>query len=497
MISRSKRQKLFPWYYQLSHKTRQRLTGVFVISLAIHCLVLLSLSGVVVFRHFKQPPVQFTTPPPPKERIEPRKLEFKVKVAEQQKKSGRPSATPRLTAQSIGAISLPEVKTHLKPVPTKAVSSLASFGIGGIGGGLGGGTGAGGLGLGVSQVNFFGVTERGERIAFLVDCSLSMLEDLKGGVRGYEAVKAELVKYVNRLSEGTFFNIIMFASDVDLFKPKMTLANASVKGEVEKWVAPYNKDYGRLGNLYGNWRPGINKADFFAGGRMATGGSTRMDLALAAAFDQGADTIFILSDGAPSVGKILVGKERVKYDKMVANWSKTHPPPPPPSAAEIKAWERASAAWSAQVAAEAASRTSRGLPPKIVENGGGGPPGLGWGWSGPPGMGSWSTPEIFDHIKDLREDLYNDLKKKPPRIHCVSYLADASGEQFLRDLAIKNHGRFRKIKPLVRPINEAHRQPKPIIRMGASPNTASSEARPITRMGQSIKPLPKPNDKAK
>ena len=460
MITRARRQKLFPWYYQLSHKTRQRLTGVFVLSLAIHCLVLLSLSGVVVFKYFKRPPAQFATPPPPKDRIEPRKLEYKVKVSEQQKKSGRPSATPRLTAQSLGAISLPEVKTVLKPVPTKSMSSLASFGLGGIGGGLGGGTGAGGLGLGVSQVNFFGINDRGERIAFLVDCSLSMLEDPKGGVRGYEAVKGELVKYVNRLSEGTFFNIIMFGSDVDLFKPKMTLANAAVKGEVENWVKPYNKDYGRLGNLYNNWRPNPNAGDYYAGGTMATGGSTRMDLALAAAFDQGADTIFILTDGAPMVGRILIGKEREKYDKMVADWYKNQREP---SAAELKQAAQAQAAWNAQIEAETANRAKRGLPPKIVENAGS--PG---GRPGPPSMGYWTMSEIADHIKELREDLYNDKKRKPPRIHCVSYLADPGAESFLRELSSNNHGRFRKIKPLVKPINTAGRVAKPIIRMGDS-----------------------------
>src|ERR1051325_4476545 len=176
-VNRRTRQKLFPWYYRLSPTAQKRLTGVFFLSLAIHCALLMSVSSVVVFHYFKRPPAQFKTPPPPSERIEPRKLEYKVRVEEQQKKSGRPIVTPRLTAQSIGSISLPEVKTELKPTPNKAISSLTSFGGSGIGDGLGGGTGSGGLGLGVSMVNFFGITDRGERIALLVDVSLSMLED--------------------------------------------------------------------------------------------------------------------------------------------------------------------------------------------------------------------------------------------------------------------------------------------------------------------------------
>jgi hypothetical protein len=351
---------------------------------------------------------------------------------------------------------LPEVKTELKPIATKAVSSLTSFGGSGFGEGLGGGTGAGGLGLGVSQVNFFGITDRGERIAFLVDCSLSMLEDPKGGIPGYEAVKAELVKYVNRLSEGTFFNVIMFATDVDVFQPKMTLANAGAKEDLEKWIKPYNKDWknNRLGNLYNNWRRFQDHAgDYYAGGLPASGGSTRMDLALAAAFDMGADTIFILSDGLPVVGKILTGKEKERYDKMIEEWYKTHKKQienwKGPTEKEQKAIQKAQEQWQAQIQAENDARAKKGLPPKIFEGGRGGP---GWGPPPPPGPGSWTAEEIMDHLEKLQKEMYLDKKRKPPRIHCVGYLADPAAEQFLRNLASSNHGRFRKIKPLVKPI---------------------------------------------
>lgn len=448
-MNRATRQKLFPWYYSMSRRTRQRLTGVFVISLAIHCVFLAGMGGVVVFRYFKRPPAHFKSPPPPAERIEPRKLEYKVRVEEQQKKSGRPVVTPRLTAQSVGAISLPEVKTELKPTPNKALSSLTSFGGSGIGEGLGGGTGSGGLGLGVSQVNFFGITDRGERIAFLVDVSLSMLEDEKGGIPGYEAVKTELAKMVNKLSDGTFFNVIMFGNDVDIFRPKMILASPDIKEELGKWLKPYNMDWknGRLGNLYNNWRPFTqHQGDYYAGGIMAAGGSTRLDLALAAAFEQGADTIFILTDGVPVVGKLLQGKEKEDYDKQVEIWRKTHREHEP-TQAEKKQQERAKEAWLKQIEKENADRAKRGLPPKITEAGrswGGGP--------GPPGMGSWTTAEILDHLKKLQKDVYESQKRKPPRIHCVGYQTDAGPEQFLKELAYDNHGRFRRMKALVKPI---------------------------------------------
>ncbi len=46
---------------------------------------------------------------------------------------------------------------------------------------LGSGTGSGGLGLGTSTVSFFGIQAAGERIAFIIDLSRSMVEDDKGG----------------------------------------------------------------------------------------------------------------------------------------------------------------------------------------------------------------------------------------------------------------------------------------------------------------------------
>jgi hypothetical protein len=343
------------------------------------------------------------------------------------------------------------VKTELKPTPNKAVSSLSSFGGTGIGDGLGGGTGSGGLGLGVSQVNFFGITDRGERIAFLVDVSLSMLEDEKGGIPGYEAVKNELAKMVGRLSDGTFFNVIMFGNDVDIFRPKMILASPDIKEELEKWIKPYNVDWknGKLGNLYNNWRPFQNhQGDYYAGGTMAAGGSTRLDLALAAAFEQGADTIFILTDGVPVIGKLLQGKEKEDYDKQVEAWRKSHKERELTSI-EKKQQEKAVEAWKKQMAKEDADRAKHGLAPKITEAGRGGP---GGGGPSPPGAGSWTTAEILDHLKKLQKDVYESQKRKPPRIHCVGYQTDTGAEQFLKELAYNNHGRFRRVKALVKPI---------------------------------------------
>jgi len=451
--------RLSPWLLGeipfLTHARRKLVRRVFIGSIIFHVIFLLLGGSVVVYRHYFQREAQFTAPPPIK-RIEPRKLEYKVRVEEQQKKSGRPLIQPRLSAERISEISLPDLKVEVEPVKQKlAMTTLKSFGGAGIGSGLGSGQGAGGLGLGVSVVNFFGITDKGERIAFLVDCSLSMAEDQRGGLGGYAAVKNELVKMVQKLSEGTFFNVYMFADDVDVFQPKLHLASPDKKEDLGKWIDPYNKwtegmrvEKLRTGNLYRNWRPYFDHpGDYYAGGIAAAGGSTRLDLALAAAFEQGADTIFILTDGVPVIAKLLTGKEKEQYDKMVEEWHKSHKPRKL-TKAEEKQLERAQAALQKQIEKEAADRAKRGLPPKIQEQGhrgvGGGP--------SPPGAGSWSGDEILKHIDLLEKQYYKDKKKKPPRIHCVGYQTDPGAEQFLKDLAYSHHGRFRRIKALVRPI---------------------------------------------
>jgi hypothetical protein len=89
------------------------------------------------------------------------------------------------------------------------------------------------------------------------------------------------------------------------------------------------------------------------------------------------------------------------------------------------------------------------LAPKIQEQGS---RGIGGGGPSPPGMGAWSTAEILTHIEMLEKQFYTDAKKKPPRIHCVGYQSDPGAEEFLKSLAYGHHGRFRRIKALVKPI---------------------------------------------
>ena len=234
----------------LATKRKQPIFGTFSVSVLIHVAVIALLGGVVVFKVLERPPAQFKPPPPPAKitKIEPRKLQHKIKIREQQQNSGRPRVSPRLTANRVSGISLPEIEVDPMAVPVKTNIKKnigKSFSMGGLGSGLGSGTGSGGLGLGTSTVSFFGIQAAGERIAFIIDLSRSMVEDDKGGLNGITVLKDELKKMVENLNDGTFFNLLFFDDHVDVFKPKLVVAKPASKKEADTFITPYYADFGK------------------------------------------------------------------------------------------------------------------------------------------------------------------------------------------------------------------------------------------------------------
>ncbi|MGA7881736.1 MAG: hypothetical protein WCD63_12805, partial [Terrimicrobiaceae bacterium] len=105
----------------LATKRKQPIFGTFSVSVLIHVAVIALLGGVVVFKVLERPPAQFKPPPPPAKttKIEPRKLQHKIKIREQQQNSGRPRVSPRLTANRVSGISLPEIEVDPMAAPVK------------------------------------------------------------------------------------------------------------------------------------------------------------------------------------------------------------------------------------------------------------------------------------------------------------------------------------------------------------------------------------------
>lgn len=133
-----------------SKKSKRKAT---VVSVIVHCVLLL-LATMVVAMSARQPTeVVFESPPPQRPRLEPRKLEMQVRVNQLTKRSSRPQVQPRLMVNAPSDLALPEVKTNPDMVRNKVVRNFNTMGMVGSGLGVGGGYGtglgggAGGMGL--------------------------------------------------------------------------------------------------------------------------------------------------------------------------------------------------------------------------------------------------------------------------------------------------------------------------------------------------------------
>lgn len=150
-----------------------------------------------------------------------------------------------------------------------------------------------------AATDYYGVQTVSKRILFVIDISGSMKEPIgteaveqtgvarKDQLSGpkIEVAKNVLVDAVHKLDKTTSFNIIFFNHQISVFQDKMVLATDEMKVKVDNAVA----DLRPLGST---WAYGaLRKAFDFAGVSAAP---------VAGKFDPQVDTIFFLSDGAPT-----------------------------------------------------------------------------------------------------------------------------------------------------------------------------------------------------
>lgn len=415
------------------------------VSFAIHLLLLLGAAVFVISHVFYNRESTFVGQPPPMKTYEPRKLEFKVKVSKQQRSSSRPSMSPRMVSTKMSSqIALPEIKMDAKVVKTSFQPKFKAFGGTGLGSGLGTGYGLSGFGSGVSAFNFFGIQGRGDRIAILVDVSVSMVEDEEGGIKGYQHVKNRIGQVIDAMSDGAMFNLIVFADAAQTFEKQMVVANDDNKAKAKLFLRPFNTE-GNYGLTTGNVEP-VNS------GVSAEGGETRLDLALTAAFQEGADTILVISDGLPRVKKGMSAAQAQARNTELANWSKAHEE-------QIRAYDAAPVTqekvWVPPRAARAPSKgglkegqaADNGSPAveghwevRTVHAGGGGrpaPPPVPVQW--------WNLSDFQQHLKYLYDNFYAKKGKKIPVIHAIGYSIDKEGGAFLKTLTEIYKGRYRRV----------------------------------------------------
>ena len=176
-------------------------------------------------------------------------------------------------------------------------------------------------------MNFFGVKGDGSNVYFLVDVSDSMLENGRGGIKGFADVKKKLNQMIQSLDEQTKSNVVTFGAyeigkpGADLFRPSSVSATPEIKKSAETFISQYNVSYDTRGPRLNNYHPKIERIGLLRGDKGSSSKvSTRLDLALEAAFEGLADTIFLISDGkAPVLAEgnpeKLSEANRVKHQK--------------------------------------------------------------------------------------------------------------------------------------------------------------------------------------
>jgi hypothetical protein len=422
------------------------LQRILFISLMIHVGAMAIFGSWVIVQHILPEKTVFVTPPPMKT-YEPRKLEFKVKVSKQQRSSSRPSMIPRMVTTKLSPIALPEIKMDPKLVKTSFQPKFKAVSGKGLGAGLGSGFGEGGFGAGVSAFDFLGIRGQGAAIAIMVDVSVSMVEDIRGGPKGYQRVRERLNKVVDALGENTLFNVIVFADACSVFETNMVPATESNKTRGKQFLKAFNNE--------GN--DGLSSGNYSAPSKLgmpAAGGTTRLDLALDAAFEGGADTILVISDGLPRVGKGITAEQSKAHSAMTEKWYADN-------AQRLQQW----AAENAQVDATAQRVWIPATPARPPKTSGlkegqepdKGSPAIPGHWevvrSGtkprpqPPTLepGWWTFTDFVQHLKLLHETLYVKRGKKLPVIHSIGYAIDKEGGDFLKALSEHYKGRYRRV----------------------------------------------------
>lgn len=150
----------------------------------------------------------------------------------------------------------------------------------------------------LTAARFFGIQIESERVVFIIDISGSMSEltrghyvDSPGEPRINLAIR-ELDKCLDQLTRTSFFNIVPFSSSVAPWSDDIKLWTPEVLADAKTFVQ-----------------------------RLGAGGGTNLFGSLEFVFeDPEVDTIFILSDGEPSVGRLL--DPRSIRDE-VAKWNKS------------------------------------------------------------------------------------------------------------------------------------------------------------------------------
>ncbi|MFT7680134.1 MAG: hypothetical protein ACI8QC_004140, partial [Planctomycetota bacterium] len=128
-----------------------------------------------------------------------------------------------------------------------------------------------------TQAAFYGLQLDSDHICFVLDVSGSMNQPAYAGDTRLEVVKRELRRTLENLPEGYLFNLIFFEAKLRSMKKRLTAMTPTVRKSALRFMERQDAD----------------------------GGTALYDAVAKALSDDQVDTIVILSDGDPTVGKFV------------------------------------------------------------------------------------------------------------------------------------------------------------------------------------------------
>jgi hypothetical protein len=433
-------------FNRLAEIRRKTLVTLLGISGGIFVLVGLVLGAVVVFSSsFSRPPTIIEAHPELKT-YNPREIINRVKLQRLQRASRRPQITPRMVAYPFDDRGLPDLKTDPQIVKKTFQNPFNPAGT--FGEGVDTGYGPKGFPRGPTAV--IDIRDlppfRTEKLAILVDVSESVVEPAMGGIRGFARVKKRVNDVIDSLPHETMFNVIVFADAASAWQSKLAVATDVNKGAAKLWLQPFNASEDQKGLVTGNLSPSNI-------GLQAAGGTTRLDLALTAAFENRADAILIIGDGVPRVRKVLSGDELAAWDKLQDDWRKQHGDPAtevtesgggggePERMRRERVWvpeisrdsgREIGGRWEWREAAAGSGGGSRtpGTPRPVM------PDDFQW----------WTLADFIQHFSILQVELYTRQGIRPPIVHCIGYRVDNEGLDFLKGFTHHYKGQYRSVK---------------------------------------------------
>lgn len=372
--------------------------------------------------------------PPPLKPLEPPTVKYnEQKTKDRQEQSQRPPQK-QIKARAINTINTPSIDIKVTDVsPNVSIGTNVGEGMGGLGG-----LSSGGLRMGQSAVDFFGIQSKGERIAIIVDVAASMLEVQRGDIAGFTRVKERVLEVIEGLNSATLFNLMVFSGNLDVMSSDLVLANGENKARAAEFMKPYWEAEGarftpnaQRGAYLRNYEPEyINIRPIR--------GPSRTDMALLAAFEQKADAIFMITDGTPDIVRERTEEEYKAYQERLeeyeARLAKATDADKEKYERDLERWRRDRRRGGTEE--EVARRNAQGMDAQVRERYGNRPVPP-WGMR-PPNENfiMKGDDEFIDWMKDRAVQIYGKGRSNLPSVNLIGYSIPSRGQtaEFLNDL---------------------------------------------------------------